>query len=141
MVSVVSVVSSKVFYRLPPRELLLVFMIVVIDTLLDEPYQDLTVDLDGITFQLSFLYNQRFDRWYLSIRDAAGLPIVYGIKMVCLYNLIKTYNDERLPPGSLVVFSSIVTDQSPPGLSELGSGRRCSLYYIESGDTTFTVPA
>lgn len=109
-------------------------MIVVIPLLADEPFYDLTTDLDGSDYKLSFMYNQRMDQWYLSIADAAGDPIVRGIAMVCDFGLLNPYSDARLPRGILVVQSAIDNDRTPPGFTELGPDRRCSLVYLTADE-------
>lgn len=110
-------------------------MILELQVLPDEPFHDVTMNLDGVDYTLSFMYNQRIDQWFLSVRDSAGLPIVLGVAIVCDWPLLRAYNDARLPAGTLMCQSNVDTDKTAPGLGELGPGRRCALYYATRGET------
>jgi hypothetical protein len=91
-----------------------------------------TTSLEGTPYLLSFQYNQRCDRWYLSIADASAVDIYNGIKLICRQDLLKKCADPRKPPGSLFLLSQ-TTDNSPPGLNDIiPSGGRCVLYYMTS---------
>jgi hypothetical protein len=91
-----------------------------------------TTTLEGVTFYLTFSYNQRCQVWYLSIADAENVDIYNGMKLVCGVPLLVNCADPRQPAGVLVVVSS-TADSSPPGLNDLlpGSGR-CALFYVTS---------
>lgn len=105
-------------------------MILELQLLNDEPFYDVTTNLDGVDYQLSFMYNQRLDEWYLSVRDSDGSPIVLGIAIVCNWGLLSNYSDARLPRGILMCQSNIATDNTPPGYTELGPGKRCKIVYL-----------
>ena len=100
----------------------------VIDTS-DDPFYTQVTDLDGINYILSFAYNQRENCWYLSIADIQSSNIVTGIKVVSNWKLLRRGSDTRLPPGELVA-RSYTQDDSPPGLSDFGPGKRVELIYI-----------
>lgn len=86
--------------------------------------------LDGRDFNLRFQWNQYESRWALSIFDETGdVLLAGGLKLVCNVPLLRAYHyDERLPPGELVVVDQTL-DGSPPGLEDLGEGKRCTLTY------------
>lgn len=109
-------------------------MILELQLLVDEPFYDMTVNLDGVDYQLAFLYNQRFDSWFLSVYNTDGSPIVLGIAVVCNWGLLSNYSDARLPRGILMCQSNIANDTSPPGLAELGPGRRCKIVYLTADE-------
>lgn len=87
---------------------------------------------EGVTYFLTFQYNQRVSAWYMSIADSAGVDIYNGVKLTCGIGLLRKCADPRAPPGVLMVLSA-TTDMTPPGLADLlpGSGR-CTLRYITS---------
>ena len=99
--------------------------------ILPVPFFRETVTLTGADYILDFQYNQREDRWYLSVSDAAGVPIYGGRKIVPSVSLLRQCADARQPPG-LLVPQTLTTDDSPPGLNDLGS--RIALYYYEPGE-------
>lgn len=102
-----------------------------IPTRSDSFYQQ-TTTLDGVSYVLSFTYNQTCECWYLSIADSSGVDIYNGVKLICNNSLFRKCVDPRIFPGALVVVSA-TEDTSPPELDDLlaGSGR-CTLIYITS---------
>ncbi len=97
-----------------------------------DPFQTLKTRLDGVDYVLSLAYNQREDRWYLSIADDEETPILSGLKLVSNFGLLFRHRyNPAVPPGELMV-TDTTTDKSPPGLLELGEGKRCELTYFEA---------
>lgn len=94
----------------------------------DDPFYSMTVALDGSDYLFEFRYNQREDCWYFDLSLTDGTLLVAGVKVVCNRPLLKRFVDTRLPPGTLIAFSS-TNDASPPGLTELGEDRRVTLVY------------
>lgn len=96
---------------------------------LEAPYYRERVRLEGRDYVFDFSYNEREERWYLSILDEEADPIAHGIKLIANWSLLFPYRyDERCPPGEITV-ADITTDGSPPTLLELGEGKRCELLY------------
>lgn len=96
---------------------------------LEEPYYRERTRLEGRDYILDFAYNEREERWYLSISDEDEVPIARGIKLIANWSLLFPYRyDERTPPGELTV-ADLTTDGTPPTLLELGEGKRCELIY------------
>ena len=106
----------------------------VIPTTPGEPYYRQKTKLEGREFTLSFAFNQRIGRWYLSIYDEAEVPLLLGIKLVTNWPLLRRYRfDTRLPPGELMALAAD-GDRTPAGLDELGPGKRVELVYLEAAD-------
>jgi hypothetical protein len=101
----------------------------VIPTTPGEPYYSQTTRLDGRDYLLRFSYNQRLERWFLDLHDEEGTPLVQGLRLIANWSLLRSYQwDERIPQGKLFV-GDVTGDGTPPTLNELGTGRRCQLYY------------
>jgi hypothetical protein len=96
------------------------------------PYFTQKTRLDGRDYLLRFAYNERAERFSLSIYDESDEPLIEGLWLVANWPLLRHYrHDARLPPGELWV-SDLTGDGSPPRLDELGEGRRCELTYFEA---------
>lgn len=94
-----------------------------------DPFYSQTTRLDGRDYVLHFAWNQREERWYLSIHDEEDAPIVQGLKLIANWPLLRYYHsDSRVPPGEIIVVDA-TGDGSPPLLDELGPGKRCELTY------------
>lgn len=101
-----------------------------------DPFQQQKVRLDGIDFVLALSYNQREERFYLSIADDEGLVLVAGLKVQANWPLLFRYSyDTRLPAGELMAVDT-TPDGSPPTLLELGESKRCVLTYYEAATMT-----
>jgi hypothetical protein len=98
-----------------------------------DPFYTLTSTLDGVTYLLTFDYNQRCDCWYLSVATEEGDDIYNGIKLVCDWPLLHKCADTRAPAGELMCWSN-TTDKSPARLGDLVAGGRCQLIYIDASD-------
>lgn len=96
-----------------------------------DPFQQQTMQLDGIKYVMSLSYNQREERWYLSLADDEGVPLISGLKLRANWPLLWRHRyNVRLPPGEIMAIATTV-DKSPPTLLELGEGKRCQLTYFE----------
>jgi hypothetical protein len=91
-------------------------------------YEQVT-SLDGVDFILRFLWNERDNHWFLTIRDAAGSDIITGIKLVADIPVGAHLTDERRPEGQIwtVDMTGAGVD---PGLRDLGE--RVILSYVDS---------
>lgn len=95
----------------------------------EDPYYTQRTRLEGRDYVLGLEYNEREQRWYLSLYDEAEDPIAIGIKLIANWSLLHPYRyDQRTPPGQLTC-SDITGDGSPPTMLELGAGKRCELLY------------
>ena len=106
--------------------------ILEINTFPDNPFYTCRVSLDGTEYLFAFSYNGREDRIYLDLKTLEGSIIVRGIKIVTSIPLAASCKDERMPPGALIALS--LTDDTPPGLGELGLDRRVQLLYLDAAE-------
>lgn len=97
--------------------------------------QSFRCTLDGVDYKLRFKFNTRDSRWYMDIYAKDDSAIVLGTKIVCLYPLLNSGLSNRLPPGFFYAGSGTI-DNSPPGVNDLGIGRRCQLYYYPVNTAT-----
>lgn len=72
-----------------------------------------TLQLSGVNYQLELRYNTRMGRWILSVLDTVGQPIVQGIAMLSLRNLVGQYTTLAVPPGTLFCFNQVSPYQDP----------------------------
>lgn len=102
----------------------------IIPTDLDNPNYQQRTSLSGTDYLLSFLYSERECRWYFSMADADGAPIISGKKMVVNWDLMRLVTDSRRPAGEIVALD--LSGQVPardPQLADLG--RRVKLFYFK----------
>ena len=86
-------------------------------------------NLDGRLFELGFEFNERSDRWQMSISDSGGNLIVGGVPL--LTNRIPNLpfsNKSELPPGAFFVLDE-TNKGTNPGVNSLGNTH--NLYYQE----------
>lgn len=98
-----------------------------IPTFTDSAFYTQTVLLEGKAYNLRFRYNTSMDRWYMHLADDADIPILDGVKLVCNKALNRLSADPRNPTGVLMCQSQ-TSDDSPPGLKDLGD--RVRLFYF-----------
>lgn len=94
-----------------------------------DPYSRQRSRLDGRDYVLDFSYNEREERFYLSVLDESEIPIIEGLKLICNWSLLYPYrSDPRCPLGEFTVVD-LTGSGEPPTLFELGSDKRCQLVY------------
>lgn len=88
--------------------------------------------LDDEYFILTFRWNDRAERWYLDIADAASAPIVSGL-VVCADTAMTGHltGYDRMPQGILVAVDGTGSG-TDPGHDELG--QRVKVIYLEAAD-------
>ncbi len=96
-----------------------------------EPFYTQETSLEGSAYSLEFRYSQREGTWYFSLGLPDGTELASGVKVMCNRPLLKRWADVRLPPGDILAVPND-GDDSPPGLEELGEGRRVTLLYLPS---------
>ena len=96
-----------------------------------DPFYTMTVPLDGTDYLFEFRFNQREACWYFDISLTDGTLLVAGVKVVCHRPLLRRFADTRLPKGILIAASNS-EDTDPPGIDELGEGRRVELVYQQA---------
>jgi hypothetical protein len=107
--------------------------VILIPTETDVPLYEQRVTLDGRDYLLLFDYNQRNDRYYLTISAVDGAILSRGHKLVTGTAIGPRIADRRMFRGALIVQTTTV-DDSPPGFGELGEEKRCQLYYVSEAE-------
>lgn len=95
------------------------------------PFFSETVTLTGTEYVLDFQYNQREDRWYLSLYDTNGNAIYLGRKIVPSVPLFRKCASGSKPLGDLIA-QTLTANDAPPNIDELGE--RVQLVYYEPGE-------
>ena len=85
---------------------------------LDPRPQSFSINLAGVEYQLSLVWNYYSDSWVLSISDSSGIPILTGIPLVSGADLLGQYQYLKFG-GSLIVQSDFDL-YSIPGYETLG---------------------
>lgn len=105
----------------------------------DAPDRTLRTRLDGRDFLLRLVWNGRESRWYMTVSDSGGTVLVSGVKVLANWPLLSTTDDQPyrrwnpdLPPGDLIAVD-LTTDGTPPGIDELGEGKRVEMTYFPAG--------
>jgi hypothetical protein len=95
-------------------------------TRVDLPAYEYSIQLDGITYILRFLYNDRMERWTISISNAAGVLLVGNVPVEVNYPLFDRYKVDGLPAGTLFAYDTKNTNEDP---TRYDLGDRVRLYY------------
>lgn len=93
--------------------------------------QLMTIQLDGVRYRLRVYYSFREEVWYLDILSDRETDIIIGIKLVPDWPLIERFQIPGQPPGELYAIDTSGKGL-PPGRTELGTGRRVRLRYVEA---------
>lgn len=92
------------------------------------PARSQRTSLDGVAYELTFLWNERQGAWFLSIADAEGAPILMGARILVDHPLLGSLRDARRPPGELVALD-MSDQQRDPGIDDFGT--RVMLVYLD----------
>jgi hypothetical protein len=91
----------------------------------DAPAYTLDVDMGGRPYRLALTWNTRGAFWTLGVFLTDDTPIVTATKLVADWDLFSQFNDDRLPPGRL-----LLVDLETSGLPvRYDLGTRCILVY------------
>lgn len=101
----------------------------IIPTLADTEFYTERVELDGVVFALTFAWNTREEKWYLSIADADGVALASGIKIVADWPLFQSVSNTDMPKGMMIANDTSGAGLDP-GLDELGG--RVLLMYMDA---------
>ncbi len=105
-----------------------------IPTAPDTPNYIQRTTLDGREYLLRILHNQRENTWYLTLLNTQEEVIKAGIKIVPNWPLLRKFHyDIRVPPGDIFAIVQ-TTDDSTPGLGELGIDQRVRLVYFDEAE-------
>ena len=95
----------------------------------DSSYFSELVDLDEVTFSLTFRWNGREEAWYFDIDEQDRSGIVRGQKLLPFVNLTERWADARMPAGVLVV--NAITPNDRPTRESLFEGSISLIYFTE----------
>lgn len=98
----------------------------------DTPLYTQRVTLDGIEYVLKFDWNDRENRWYLSLYDVSETPLATGIKIVSNWPLLRRFTSANMPPGSLMAADLSPQGGESPMYADLGV-RVKLLYFPKNG--------
>jgi hypothetical protein len=93
-----------------------------------QPSIKLSTALDGVTFFLALVWNERDGRWYLDVSDYAEEPIIEGVRVVVGWPLLKRVVDTRRPAGDLIAID-LTGAREDPGEDW---GERWRLVYVDA---------
>jgi len=100
-----------------------------------EPF-DQVITLDGSRYLFRFRWGGRAGAWLLAIHDDQDVELIAGLALVNCSDLLRPYNDERLPPGQISVVD--VDDTGiDAGVDDLGG--RVQLFYVDLADVESTL--
>jgi hypothetical protein len=68
----------------------------------DKPYFTVRVTLDEREYSLGFKWNQRSEKWYVSVADAEGTQILAPVKLVADWPINLWAVGDDSPPGWLM---------------------------------------
>lgn len=91
------------------------------------------VNLGSDVYRLSFHYNERLTRWFLSMYDQDDSAIFEGYALLLGLDYLRMVRDDRLPDGILILDDSTSTG-TECGFDDLGE--RCNLYYVYDDGVT-----
>lgn len=66
------------------------------------PWFRIRVPLSKVTYTLEMRYNTRMGRWIFSLLDSIGNPIVLGLPVLQMRNLLAGYPTLGIPPGPIL---------------------------------------
>ena len=84
------------------------------------------VTLDDTDYILSFIWNEREEKWIISILDSQQNDIVRGIPLNESVDLFHRFKDARLPEGILILFDG---ENKHAECDRTGLGDRWKLFY------------
>jgi len=89
------------------------------------------MDLDGVSYNLTFLYNSTTLQWTISISDIDDVHIIDGLKLVLNSNLFSQYPSIGLPPGELYC---IDTTEKETEINRENLGETVELIYVPEAE-------
>ena len=106
-----------------------------IDTLSDGSAYDYTqtTQLDGVSYRLRMLYNDRRGVWTLSMYLEDGTPLIEGQSCVMFVDLLRRCIVQGRPSGALIV-STFTANNETPELLDIGQNARCRLFYLDADE-------
>lgn len=106
-------------------------MLVPYEIPLDPNSQRLSIDLAGVTYNLTVIWNRVSNCWVLDIADQYNAPMLQGVPIVTGCNLLEPYRYMGFNGGIMAI-----TDSDPdavPTYANLGSTGRVYFVAVVSG--------
>lgn len=89
------------------------------------------LQLDGVVFYFVFKWNALNEFWVMDIYNVDELPLILGIKIVPLYNLLEQYTVFGKPRGDIIC-QNIVGSQDT--ISRFDMSQKFELIYYSIGE-------
>lgn len=106
-------------------------MAIILPTRTDSPLYTFGVELDGVTYLLTFRWNDREAAWFFDLADSDGDPLMSGRKVTIGTALLARFRTPGLPPGELEAIDTTGA-QVEAGFDELGA--RVQLVYFAASE-------
>lgn len=96
------------------------------------PDQTVKVPINGITYNIRWLWAERGNAWSFSIADADG-PILDGVRVALNVDLLNNTADPRKPNGMII---AIAADghEADPGKDDLSEDGKVKIVFIDQVD-------
>lgn len=92
------------------------------------PAQSYRCAIEGVTYGIRLRWLSRPGAWYMDLRDASGVVIRQGIKLVKGWPLLYRVKDARCPEGDFYLLDKGKQNDNAPTLEDFGVATR--LYYF-----------
>jgi len=97
----------------------------------DLPAYYYTVALDGINYTISLKFNDRMNKWMITLGDSEGNDIVSNVPVVVNWPLFDRFRFDGIPPGTVYAYDTSGQNLDPER-DELGD--RVRLFYLPVAD-------
>ena len=94
------------------------------------PAYKYVITLEGLAYEFKYQFNERMGKWFVSIGDPIGNPLIAPVPIVASWPLFDRFKNALLPPGTVYAFDTSGALQDP-GRFDLGD--RVRMVYKESG--------
>lgn len=95
----------------------------------DLPAYSYTIQLDGVTYTLSFNFNPRMGVWFISLGDGFGNPICASVPVTVMWPLFDRFVAVAIPPGRIFAYDTTNSNTDP---GEFDLGDRVRILYDEA---------
>ncbi len=104
----------------------------------DLPAYQFQIDLEEKIYTLAFKWNDRKERWVMSILTSEGVEVLMGIVLLTDVAIVDQYLNisVEMPPGRFFVIDETGEGKNP-GIDDLGNDIK--LFYLTSDEVTIGV--
>lgn len=89
------------------------------------------IELDGTTYVLDYVYNERMAKWLVQVEDEEGNVLVAHVPIIVNWPILARFADQAMPDGDIAAYDSSGENQNP-GRFDLGA--RVRMVYREAED-------